>query len=125
MPSPSRNVPLAMVGSVVVNGVIGFAYCVMVLFSLGDLTSLIESPTGFPFIQLYLNVTKSQAGATILTLIICLIATAANAAGLTSTSRTFWAFARDDAAPFSHYFSHVDTKLKVPVRMIVLVSILQ
>jgi choline transport protein len=114
-----------MVGSVVVNGVMGFGYCLMLLFSLGDLTSLLQSPTGFPFMQLYLNVTQSSAGATVLSLIICLIATAANAAGLTSTSRTFWAFARDEAAPFSKYFAHVDTGLKVPVRMVVLVSILQ
>jgi len=114
-----------MVGSVLVNGIIGVAYCLMLLFSLGDLTSLLASPTGFPFMQLYLNVTESSAGATVLSLIICLIATAANAAGLTSTSRTFWAFARDDAAPFSKYFAHVHTGLKVPVRMIVLVSVLQ
>lgn len=114
-----------MVGSVIVNGIIGFAYCLMLLFSLGDLTNLLESPTGFPFMQLYSNVTESRAGATILSLIICLIATAANAAGLTSTSRTFWAFARDDAAPFSKYFAHVHRGLKVPVRMVVLVSVLQ
>ncbi|KIX09497.1 uncharacterized protein Z518_00577 [Rhinocladiella mackenziei CBS 650.93] len=84
-----------------------------------------ESPTGFPFMQLYLNVTDSTVGATILSLIICLIATAANAAGLTSTSRTFWAFARDESVPFSKYFAHVHDGLKVPVRMIVLVSVLQ
>ncbi|KIX94978.1 uncharacterized protein Z520_09288 [Fonsecaea multimorphosa CBS 102226] len=125
MPRPSRNVPIAMIGSVVANGIIGFAYCLMLLFSLGDLPSLLESPTGFPFMQLYLNVTKSPAGATVLSLIICLIATAANAAGLTSTSRTFWAFARDEATPFAKYFAHVDGALKVPVRMIVLVSVLQ
>ena len=125
MPSPSRNVPLAMVGSVVANGIIGFIYCIILLFSLGDLNSLLESPTGFPFMQLYLNVTQSPAGATTLCLIICLIAIAANAAGLTSTSRTFWAFARDDAVPFSKYFAHVHPNLKVPVRMVVLVAVLQ
>lgn len=114
-----------MVGSIVANGVIGFIYCLVLLFSLGDLTTLLETPTGFPFMQLFLEVTNSSAGATILTLIICLIATAANAAGLTSTSRTFWAFARDDAAPFSKYLSHVNPKLEVPVRMVVLVAILQ
>lgn len=125
MPNPSRNVPLAMVGSVVANGIIGFVYCLILLFSLGDLTSLLETPTGFPFMQLYYNVTNSAAGATVMSLIICLIATAANAAGLTSTSRTFWAFARDDAVPLSKYLAHVDSRLKVPVRMIVLVSVLQ
>ena len=114
-----------MVGSIVANGIIGFIYCLVLLFSLGDLTTLLQTPTGFPFMQLFLNVTKSSAAATIMTLIICLIATAANAAGLTSTSRTFWAFARDDAAPFSKFFSHVDPKLEVPIRMVVLVAILQ
>ena len=125
LPRSNRNVPLAMVGSVVANGVIGFAYCIVLLFSLGDLENLLESPTGFPFMQLYLNVTKSNVGATMMVLIICLIAVAANAAGLTSTSRTFWAFARDEAMPCAKYFSHVHSNLKVPVRMIVLVSVLQ
>lgn len=114
-----------MVGSVLANGIIGFIYCLILLFSLGDLTTLLETPTGFPFMQLFLNTTRSNAGATILALIISLIAVAANAAGLTSTSRTFWAFARDDAIPFSRYFGHVHEGLKVPVRMIVLVSLLQ
>jgi len=114
-----------MVGSVLVNGVLGLVYCLVLLFSLGDLTTLLATPTGFPFIQLFYNVTQSNAGATVMSVCITLIAMAANAAGLTSTSRTFWSFARDSAIPFSTYYAHVDTKLKVPVRMIVLVSILQ
>jgi choline transport protein len=125
MDNPSRNVPLAMVGSVFVNGILGLGYCLMLLFSLGDLDDLLTSATGFPFIQLYLNVTKSTAGATIMTLIVCLIAVAANSAGLTSTSRTAWAFARDSALPFSEYFSQIDEKLKVPKRVVVLTTILQ
>lgn len=125
LPNPGRNVPLAMVGSVLVNGIIGFIYCVVLLFCLGDLENLLTSPTGFPFMQLFLNTTNSAAGATVMTLIICLIATAANAAGLTSTSRTFWAFARDDAMPCATYFTRISPSLKVPVRMIVLVSVLE
>lgn len=97
----------------------------MLLFSLGDLNDLLTSPTGFPFVQLFISVTRSPAGATVLTLCPTLIAVAANAAGLTSTSRTAWAFARDSAVPFSSYFSHVDHKVRVPVRMIICVSIIQ
>lgn len=125
LPNPSRFVPIAMVGSVVVNGIIGLAYCFMLLFCLGDLDSLLTSTTGFPFIQLFYNVTNSVAGASILTLIPTLIATMANAAGLTSTSRTFWAFARDGALPASDWFAHVDAKLSIPVRMVLLVSLLE
>lgn len=157
MPRPERNVPIAMVGSVVVNGIMGFGYAIMLLFSLGDLEGLLTSATGFPFMQLFLNVTQNKGGATVLILMPTLIAVAgtlstmfppglgvlsfskdrgrpfqetfadivitANAAGCTSTSRTFWAFARDSATPYSKYFSHVNTSLQVPVRAVVLVTI--
>lgn len=125
MPLPSRNVPLAMIGSVVMNGIMGLGFAIMLLFSLGDLDELLASPTGFPFIQLFLNITKSSAGATVLILIVSLVAVAANAAGCTSTSRTFWAFARDSAAPYSKLFACVDPKLQVPVPAIIAVTIVQ
>ena len=125
MVNPRRTVPIAILGSVVVNGVLGFAYCLVLLFSLGDLNSLLASPTGFPFMQLFENTTNSVAGGTILSLIVSLVAVAANAAGLTSTSRTAWAFARDKAIPFDTYFAHVNKRQQVPVRMVVLISILQ
>lgn len=122
---PARNVPIAMVGSVVVNGLIGLVYCLILLFCLGDLDSLLTSPTGFPFIQLFQNATNSTAGTTVITLVISATAVMANSAGLTSTSRTAWSFARDNALPFSVYFSHIDTHLNVPTRMVVLVTALQ
>ncbi|KAH7318941.1 amino acid transporter-like protein [Rhexocercosporidium sp. MPI-PUGE-AT-0058] len=125
MPRPERNVPIAMMGSVLVNGILGFGYALMLLFSLGDLQELLTSPTGFPFMQLFLNVTKTKAGATIMILPVTLIAVAANSAGCTSTSRTFWAFARDSATPFPKYFAHVNTSLQIPVRSVVLVTVAQ
>ncbi|OQE38274.1 hypothetical protein PENCOP_c008G07654 [Penicillium coprophilum] len=125
MPKPSRNVPLAMIGSVIINGVIGLVYAIILLFSLGDLESLLQSKTGFPFMQLFLNITGSQAGASVLALCITLIAMAANAACVTSTSRTAWAFARDNGLPQSEFFSEVNTTLKVPVRMVITVGFLQ
>ncbi|KAF4630991.1 hypothetical protein G7Y89_g7142 [Cudoniella acicularis] len=125
MPHPSRNVPIAMVSSVIVNGIMGLGWTTMILFSLGDLNELLTSPTGFPFIQLFLNATKSSAGATVMVVVISLTAVAANAAGLTSTSRTYWAFARDSAVPYSKYFVEVDTKLQVPVRAIMVVTVLE
>ena len=125
MPLPSRTVPLAMVGSVLVNGVMGLGFAIMLLFSLGDLNDLLTSPTGFPFMQLFLNITSNKAGATVLILIVSLVAVAANAAGCTSTSRTFWAFARDSAAPYSRLFADVDPKLHVPVPAIIAVTVFQ
>ena len=125
MINPRRTVPIAILGSVLVNGVLGLAYCLVLLFSLGDLDALLASPTGFPFMQLFENTTKSVAGGTILSLVVSLLAVAANAAGLTSASRTAWAFARDRAIPFDRYFAHVNKEQQIPVRMVVLISILE
>lgn len=125
IPYAARNVPIAMVGSVVANGVLGFVYCVVLLFGLGDLQSLLESNTGFPFMQLNLNVTKSRAAAIVMSLVPTIIAVLATAACLASCSRTFWAFARDDAFVAPKFWSHVDKRLKIPVRMVLLVFFLQ
>lgn len=125
MPHASRNVPIAMVGSVTVNGIIGIAYCIMLLFSTGPLEKLLATPTGFPFMQIFLDATRSAAGATVMSLVITLIAIAATAAGITSTSRTFWAFARDKATPFDRFFAHVDQKSHIPIRSVVVVTVLQ
>lgn len=75
--------------------------------------------------QLYQNVTENTAGATILILIIYFIAVAANAAGCTSTSRTYWAFARDSATPYSSYFVHISPTTQVPVRAIVALTVVE
>lgn len=123
--NPARNVPIAMVGSVAVNGLLGLVYCIVLLFCLGDLDDLLASSTGFPFMQLFLNSTKSRAGATVLSLMVSLIAVAGAFAGLISTSRTAWAFARDGGMPFSKYFAHIDIKRQVPARMCVLLTALQ
>lgn len=125
IPHASRNVPLAMVGSVTVNGFLGLGYCILLLYCTGPLDQLLATPTGFPFMQIYYNATKSQAGATVMSLFLIIIATAATAAVITSASRTFWAFARDQATPFSHYFAHVNQSSQVPVRAVVAVTLVQ
>ncbi|KAF1928278.1 amino acid transporter [Didymella exigua CBS 183.55] len=125
MPNATRNVPMAMVGSVTVNGILGLGYCIMILFATGKLDVLLATPTGFPFMQIFLDATQSAAGATVMSLIITLIAAAATVAGVTSTSRTVWAFARDKAVPFDRYFAHVNPASHIPVRAVVLITILQ
>ncbi|KAI5364012.1 putative amino acid/polyamine transporter I [Septoria linicola] len=122
---PSKYVPVAMIGSIIINGLMGFIFTTILLYCLGDLPTLLESATGFPFVQLYFNVTGSHAGATILTLFHAFIALAANSAGLTSTRRTAWAFARDRAFPFSSHYSHLDQRSGLPVRMCILLTVLQ
>ncbi|KAK6214563.1 hypothetical protein LQW54_004284 [Pestalotiopsis sp. IQ-011] len=83
IPNASRNVPIAMVGSSVVNGLIGLAYCIILLYSTGPVDDLFTTPTGFPFMQIFYYATSSNAGATILSLTITLTAVAATVAAVT------------------------------------------
>lgn len=114
-----------MVGSVIVNGVMGLIYGTVLLFSTGPLDALLSTPTGYPFMQIFLDVTKSHGGATFMSLIIIMTAIAATVAGITSTSRTLWAFARDRATPYDQYLSKVNKHSQIPIYSVVLVTILQ
>ncbi|KAF4925178.1 Choline transport protein [Colletotrichum viniferum] len=128
IPNATRNVPIAMVamvGSVVANGLMGLVYVVVLLFSTRSLETLLATPTWFPFMQIYLDATKSRAGATVMSLTLITVAIAATVGCITSASRTLWAFARDKAVPFDAYFSHVHKDLQIPVRAIAVVTIMQ
>ncbi|RKL02447.1 hypothetical protein BFJ68_g12004 [Fusarium oxysporum] len=110
---------------VTVNGLMGLVYVIIFLFSTGPLEKLLATPTGFPFMQIFLDATKSQAGCTVLSVIITCTAVAATVAGVTSTSRTLWAFARDKSTPFDKQLSKVDKRLQIPVYAVVVVTVLQ
>ena len=87
-----------MVGSVIINGLMGLAYVIVLLFSTGSLESLLTTPTGFPFMQIYLDVTKSRAGTTVMSLLLILIAIAAATAGA-------WGVFAYGRAPVADFFA--------------------
>ncbi|KAK8069444.1 amino acid transporter [Apiospora phragmitis] len=81
--------------------------------------------SGFPYLQLFLDVTRSPVGATFMSLVVAVLAMVANCSGATSTSRTMWAFSRDRAIPFDRYFSAISDAHHVPVRCIVVITAFQ
>lgn len=52
-----------MLASIALNGSLGFAIVTATLFSLGNGQDALNSPTGFPFIEVFRNATGSNAGA--------------------------------------------------------------
>jgi len=124
LPHPRRNVPLAMIGSIAINGAMGVGYVTMLLFSAGSLERILNTPYRLPFIQIYYDATHSVVGTTFMVLVSALTAIAAAAAGMTSASRTLWSFARDDATPFHSWIGHIQTKLKIPVNAVLVVFVL-
>jgi choline transport protein len=59
-------VPRSMITSVLLNGTLGFAMVIAALFCLGDAEAALESETGFPFMEVFLNATGTRLGATLM-----------------------------------------------------------
>ena len=53
-----------MIISVAINGILGLAMTIAALFCIGDLDEALNSPEGFPFMEIFLSATNSVAGAT-------------------------------------------------------------
>lgn len=74
---------------------------------MGDVNSILASPTGFPFIQIFYNTTNSYTAANTMTAILIVTLTASTITEVATASRQLWSFARDGGLPFSSFFSYV------------------
>src|SRR6201999_1821507 len=90
-----------------INGSLGFIMTITFCFTMGDLFTIIESPTGYPFIQVFYNATGSQAGTAIMTAVVIVNITSACISTVATVSRQTWSFARDNGLPFSGFIAHV------------------
>ncbi|KAL4988635.1 amino acid/polyamine transporter I [Aspergillus falconensis] len=118
----SRTLPKAMMSAVGVNAVLGFIMIITLCFTLGDVDNILESPTGFPFIQIFYNTTQSYAATNSMTAILVVTLTASTITEVATASRQLWSFARDKGLPFSTFFAYVTPGWNIPLNS-VLVSL--
>ena len=111
-------VPRAILISVAINGALGFSMLIALLFCLGDSslvpTVVLQTPLGFPFMQVFLDATKSVAGSAIMASIILVLGISSTVGLLASSSRMFWSFARDRGLPFWQKISEVSKEGLLP-----------
>lgn len=101
------NVPRAIFTTMCLNGAMGFAMMVAILFCIGDAEQVLKSFTGFPFIQILYNGTGSKAGTSVLTSLVIALAWAASIGFTATASRMLWSFARDRGVPFHRILTAV------------------
>ncbi|RDI87741.1 hypothetical protein Vi05172_g2570 [Venturia inaequalis] len=117
------TIPRAICAGMIINGIIGFAMMITTLYCLGDVNSVLEGKTGFPFIQIFFNSAGSAGGAVGMGIVV-LVLTWMCAMGITTTaSRMTWSFARDKGMPFSQILCKVNEKTRVPVAAVVFVTV--
>ncbi|KAL8970328.1 MAG: hypothetical protein Q9197_003860, partial [Variospora fuerteventurae] len=111
-----RTLPKSIMCSVYLNGAMGFIMAITLCFCLGDLAAIVDTPTGYPFIQVFYNATQSYVATNIMVTIFLINLTACCISVVATSSRQLWSFARDNGVPFSRWFALVSPTMHVPVR---------
>lgn len=76
-------------------------------FCIGDIGEALEHTTGYPFIYVLENATKSVGGTTGFVSVVLILLVMITISALASSSRQMFAFARDDGLPFSKWLGTV------------------
>lgn len=92
-------VPWSIMFSVFLNGALAFGMMIATLFVTVDPQSALSSPTGYAFMDIFVQATGSVAGATVMACIITVMELSSNVCVLASCSRMSWSFARDRGLP--------------------------
>lgn len=92
--------PMAIQTAVLVSGVMGWILTVSMCFCVTDLEGILHSPTGLPAAQIFLNA-GGQKGGTIMWAFVILVQLFTGCSAMLADTRMAYAFARDDALPYS------------------------
>lgn len=101
-------VPRSMILSVLINGVLGFAMLVAMVFCLGNIEKISSTPpTQYPFMAVFAQAAGSSSGGAGMVAVVLFMFLCATMTALASSSRMTWSFARDRGLPYSKYLSRV------------------
>ena len=86
------------------------------LFGLGDIEAALQTPTGYPYMEIFVQATNSISGSTGMASILIVLAFATTVGFVATSSRMIWSFARDRGLPFSNLLSKVFQKFSKPLQ---------
>jgi len=93
--NPRTMVPWTLVSSITINGILGFGMVIAMTYCQGNIEQILNTDTGFPFVQAFLQALRSVPWATGFVAMFVVLLIFAGVAVFTATSRVTYAFARD------------------------------
>ncbi|KAG2412391.1 hypothetical protein HFD88_009948 [Aspergillus terreus] len=109
--------PLAIQTAVLVSGAMGWVLTVCICFCLTDFEGIMSTPTGLPAAQVFLNA-GGKTGGTIMWGLAILVQFFTGCSAMLADTRMAYAFARDEALPFSSFLSRVNKYTHTPVNAV-------
>ncbi|KAI1108960.1 putative GABA permease [Nemania sp. NC0429] len=116
--NPAIVLPWSLLGTLLVNGTLGFGMIIALLYSLGDIDTALAEDPHFPFMPIFRSALGSTAGATVLASIVVLMTATAATGSLAATSRIYWALARDRAIPGWQVLKKNSTRTTLPIHAV-------
>ncbi|KAG2121325.1 amino acid transporter [Suillus clintonianus] len=124
--NPSEILPKAITWSIPAGALYGVVFLLPILFTLPDVTTLLQVSSGQPIGLMFTLIMGSRAGGLGLWFIIFGIGMFGATSASCAASRATWAFARDKAIPFHQVFSKISPYLDdVPVNALLLSTVIQ
>ncbi|KAM3420290.1 hypothetical protein BST61_g3575 [Cercospora zeina] len=114
----SRTIPLAMVSTLILNGITGLVMVITFAYCIGPIEAALQPQYNFAFIGTFYNATQSHAGATAMTCIITTLTLCSAISNVATASRQMFAFARDHGLPFASILSYVQPGLDIPLNAV-------
>ena len=101
-----------MISSALINYATAFVMVVSIVSAIGpNLTEVLKTPTGQPWVEIIRMATGSQAATIVLLILVCFLFSFTSVNQITTSSRQLWALARDKGVPFHQFLS----KVSVPI----------
>ncbi|KAL2289512.1 hypothetical protein FJTKL_01782 [Diaporthe vaccinii] len=114
-----KTLPKCMIWTTVVNGGLAWIMAITFCFCVGDLEEVLNSPTGYPFMQVFYNAVRSTRGATAMSVFITIMFFFGLLTFVATSSRQLYAFARDKGLPFSTWFATVRPGWDIPFNALI------
>lgn len=108
---------IGIIMAIGVSALLGWFLLLGLLFSIQDLPTTLDSPTGQPVAQIFLD-TVGEKGAIVLMVIVIGAMYFCGTFSITSNSRMMYAFARDGGIPGHKFLAKVSPRWKSPVRTV-------
>ncbi|KAG6365774.1 hypothetical protein INS49_007385 [Diaporthe citri] len=114
-----KTLPKCMIWTTVVNGGLAWVMIITFCFCVGDREEVLNSPTGYPFMQVFYNAVRSTRGATAMSVFITIMFFFGLLTFVATSSRQLYAFARDKGLPFSTWFATVRPGWDIPFNALI------
>ncbi|MDH5602643.1 MAG: amino acid permease [Cyclobacteriaceae bacterium] len=115
------TVPKAIIFSVVISGIFGFLFLIVITLAIPDLASVLASENPLPYI---INHSLGSFFGKLFLILVCISIFACGLVITTSASRLVYAMSRDNVFFFGKTFSKVSAQKRSPVRATILIWIL-